>query len=247
MINNEVRNIRREQKTHIRTKQLVSFFGLVGAYLLFFLAQAMAAQEGNTIRYVPIGDSYTIGTGASPEESWPALLTNHLQKQGFDIQLIANPAHNGWTAAHAIQLELPVLQPVRANFVTVMIGVNDWVQGVDAATFRRNFVVLLDTIQSGLKNKTQLLVVNIPDFFCTPSGRRFAGGRNIEQGITEFNEIIADESHKRKLIVVDIYTVSQKMRKDPSLTARDGLHPSAKGYLLFEEAIYSEAKKLLKK
>ncbi len=223
------------------------FGGCLAIYFFFFLPIGMTAGETRAIRFVPIGDSYTLGTGADPEHSWPALLTKHLRKKGFNIQLIANPAQNGWTAAHAIQLELPVLKLVNANFVTVMIGANDWTQGVDAATFRRNFGVLLDAILAEMKNRGQLLVVNIPDFSCTPSGARYAAGRNIEQGIKEFNMIIADESQKRKLPVVDIYTASQSMRKDPSLTSRDGLHPSAKGYLLFEEAIYSKAKKILKK
>src|SRR5438552_488731 len=37
------------------------------------------------IRYVAVGDSYTCGTGATPEEAWPALLTNDLKTKGIPI------------------------------------------------------------------------------------------------------------------------------------------------------------------
>src|SRR4051812_22647113 len=50
------------------------------------------------IRYVALGDSYTIGEGAiEPDEAWPTLLTNNLIKSGYQIKLIANPSKTGWT------------------------------------------------------------------------------------------------------------------------------------------------------
>lgn len=35
--------------------------------------EGMSAEK--TVRYVALGDSYTIGTGARPEQSWPAVIT----------------------------------------------------------------------------------------------------------------------------------------------------------------------------
>jgi len=85
----------------------------------------------NRIRYVPIGDSYSIGEGASPNESWPALLAQHLSEKGVHVDLVANPSRTGWTTQQAIDRELPIFRQMQPNFATLQIGVNDWVQGVN--------------------------------------------------------------------------------------------------------------------
>src|SRR5205823_345667 len=116
------------------------------------------------------------------------------------------------------------------TFASLLIGVNDWVQGVDETTFRNRFSYLIDQMMSILPNKKHLLVVTIPDFGVTPTGPKYARGRNISEGLTRFNQIVTEESRKRGLEVVDIFPLSKKMGEDKSLVAKDGLHPSAKEY-----------------
>ena len=202
-------------------------------------------KQDERIRYVAIGDSYSIGEGASPDESWPALLTRHLNAQGLDVDLVANPSRTGWTTQQAIDLELQIFLGSKPNFGTLQIGVNDWVQGIDAETFRKHFALLADGMLEVLPHKNRLLVVTIPDFGVTPTGPRYAHGRNISDGLTRFNQIIAEESKKRGLRVVDVFPISQKMRNDRSLVAADGLHPSAKEYAEWEKIILPAALELL--
>src|SRR5438105_9532949 len=105
------------------------------------MASAREKTDQQRIRYAAIGDSYSIGEGASPNESWPAVLTRHLNAQGLHIDLVANPSRTGWTTRDAIDLELPIFLTSEPNFATLLIGVNDWVQGIDETTFRKNFVL----------------------------------------------------------------------------------------------------------
>ena len=206
----------------------------------------MMSAAGQQIRYVAIGDSYTIGEGASPDESWPALLTRHLRAAGVDVDLVANPSVTGWTTQQAIERELPVFRKEKPNFATLLIGVNDWVQGVPAEKFRSNFSYLIDEMLKILPNEKPLLVVTIPDFGVTPSGQQYARGRNISAGIASFNKIVVEESQKRGLRIVDIFDLSKKMGSDRSLVAADGLHPSAKEYAEWEKIIFPVASELLK-
>jgi len=192
----------------------------------------------NRVRYAVIGDSYSIGGGASLNESWPAVLTRHLKAQGLHLDLVANPSRTGWTAQQAIDHELPIFAAAKPNFGTLQIGVNDWVQGVDAETFRKRFIFLLDQMLAVLRDKNRLLVVTIPDFGVTPTGPRYSRGRDISEGLTGFNKIIAEEAMNRGLRVVDVFPVSKKMGDDPSLVARDGLHPSVKEYGEWETIIF---------
>ena len=96
-----------------------------------------------------------------------------------------------------------------------------------------------------LPNKNRLLVVTIPDFGVTPTGPRYARGRNISNGILSFNKIIAEEARNRGLRVVDVFPISKKMGTDPALVAADGLHPSAKEYAEWEKIIFPAALELL--
>ena len=221
--------------------------------LLPTFAMAMACvqekidQQAERIRYAAIGDSYSIGEGASPDESWPALLTRHLNAQGLHVDLVANPSRTGWTTQQAIDCELPIFIESKPNFATLQIGVNDWVQGVDENSFRRRFTVLADRMLEALPNKNRLLIVTIPDFGVTPTGPRYARGRNISNGILSFNKIIAEEATNRGLRLVDIFELSKKMGTDRSLVATDGLHPSAKAYAEWEKIIFPAAVELLNK
>jgi lysophospholipase L1-like esterase len=163
------------------------------------------------------------------------------------VELVSNPARTGWTTQDAIERELPAFRTAKPDFATLMIGVNDWVQTVDGATFRRRLGHLLDEMLKMLPNKKRLLVINIPDFSVTPDGPHHAHGRDIRAGLENFNCIIADEAQKRRVRVVDIFPLSQKMQRYPESIAADGLHPSAQTYARWEELIFPAARELLEK
>ena len=197
------------------------------------------------IRYAVIGDSYSIGEGASPEASWPAQLARHLTKMGMPVTLVANPSTTGWTTQQAIDLELPVWRAARPELASVQIGVNDWVQGVDAETFHQRLHLLLDAMQQVLPDTNRIFLVTIPDFSVTPTGAIYVHGRDAVRGLSEFNDIIRQEAAARHLQVVDVFALSQKMKNDAELTASDGLHPSAVEYSMWEEAIFPVVRGLL--
>jgi acyl-CoA thioesterase I len=207
----------------------------------------LISSSSAKIRYAAIGDSYSIGEGASEQESWPALLARHLTASGTGVVLAANPSCTGWTTQQAIDAELPVWRAARPEFASVQIGVNDWVQGVDARTFQRRLAVLLDAIQKVLPDTNRLFLVTIPDFSVTPTGAMYSGGRDIAGGLAEFNGIIKAAAAARGLQVVDVFALSQRMKGDPTMIARDGLHPSAKEYAQWEAMIFPVAKNLLMK
>ncbi|MEY2527200.1 MAG: hypothetical protein QOE73_1971 [Verrucomicrobiota bacterium] len=230
-----------------RNRVKTGALALAALIVCAFMAMAQDKIDKNApIRYAVIGDSYSIGEGASPQESWPAVLTRHLNEKGLHVDLVANPSVTGWTAQQAIDRELSVFIESKPNFATLQIGVNDWVQGVDETTFRKRFTFLVDQMLAVLPDKKRLLIVTIPDFGITPTGGRYARGRNISEGLTRFNQVITEEAQKRGLRVVDVFPTSKAM-KEPSLVAADGLHPSAKEYVEWEKVIFPVALDLLTK
>jgi len=87
--------------------------------LIFWLSMIPAlafADEGHLVRYVALGDSYTIGTGAALDESWPAVCAAHLRQKGVPIELVGNLGRNGWTSENLIDDELPQLKELKPRF-----------------------------------------------------------------------------------------------------------------------------------
>lgn len=195
-------------------------------------------------RYVALGDSYTVGEGVAPEESWPNLLTTHLQRSGVPIELIANPSVTGWTTQDLVEKALPVFEESRPTFATLLIGVNDWVQGVREDVFRTNLAHIIDRAQAVLRDKRKLVLVTIPDFSVTPEGPKYAKGRGISSGIAVFNEVIREEARARSLESVDIFPLSRRLTS-AKYVAVDGLHPSAAAYARWEESIFPVAREIL--
>jgi acyl-CoA thioesterase I len=218
-------------------------------FVSFALVMSLASfkrQKSGQVKYLPLGDSYTICTGAPQNDAWPLKLSQHLNQAKITTMLLDNPARNGFSTQNLIDQELPLVKKLKPNFVTLLIGVNDWVRQVPAETFKKNLKLIIDEVQAQLPDKQKLLLITIPDFGVTPAGKDFSGGRDISKGISEFNDIIKAEGKTRDLPVVDIFEVSKKMKDDNSLVARDGLHPSAKEYAIWESMILPQAIHLLK-
>ncbi len=214
--------------------------------LSLFISKFTMAQHATKIRYLPLGDSYTICTGATSEESWPKLLTTHLNNTGISTTLLGNPARNGFSTQELINNELPLVDKLQPNFVTLLIGVNDWVREVSITEFENNLITILNTLEQKLPTNSTLIIITIPDFGVTPQGAKYGGGRSISEGIHSFNQVIIQAAKKRNLTVVDIFELSKKMKTDSALIATDGLHPSAKEYAQWENKILPVAIKLLK-
>ncbi|MDO9000156.1 MAG: SGNH/GDSL hydrolase family protein [Bacteroidota bacterium] len=215
-------------------------------FLMTLMFSNFKEKKPQTINYLPLGDSYTICTGATESDSWPVLLTKHLNENKINCKLLDNPARNGFSTQDLIDNELPLLKKLKPNFVTLLIGVNDWVRGVTKENFTKNLIYILDEVQKNIPDKKKVILITIPDFGVTPQGKNYGNGRDIQKGLAEFNAVISNEAKKRELPLVDIFGLSQKMKDDATLVAIDGLHPSAKEYALWEKLILKETLIILK-
>ncbi len=203
-------------------------------------------QTRKEVRYLPLGDSYTICTGATEKESWPYLLAQHLNEKQTACRLLDNPARNGFSTQNLIDEELPLLPRLKPDFVTLLIGVNDWVRQVPLGVFKKNLEYILDETQKALPDKRKIVLITIPDFGVTPQGKHYGGGRHISSGIAAFNTVIKQQALARRLPLADVFELSKKMGEDSSLVAADGLHPSASEYALWEKLIFEKAEEVLR-
>jgi lysophospholipase L1-like esterase len=194
------------------------------------------------LRYVALGDSYTVGTSVNAAESWPSQLAGRVP----EIQLVANLGVNGYTSADLIDEELPALARLRPDFVTLLIGVNDVVQGRSEETYRTNVEEILDHVLA-LVPSARLLCVATPDYTVTPQGGAFGLPAQQEARIERVNAILQSACEGRAVrFVPDIFAISQAAATDRSLVAGDGLHPSGAQYGLWVDAIKPVVEELLR-
>lgn len=196
------------------------------------------------LRYVALGDSYTIGTSVSVDARWPNQLVASLAGDPIALDLTANLGVNGYTSRDVIDVELPQLEALAPEFVTLLIGVNDVVQGVSADTYRANVVRILDDLVARV-GAARILVVTTPDYTVTPAGANYGDPTEASAGIRANNAILTALATQRGIMVVDIYDISLGAAADRSLVASDGLHPSGAQYALWVARIELEAAGLI--
>jgi len=196
-------------------------------------------------RFVALGDSYTIGTSVAESERWPNQLVARLADEASPLQLVGNPAVNGYTSDDLIEDELPQLEVLRPEFVTVQIGVNDVVRGVDEAEYDANVAVILDVLLDRLP-PDRILCIATPDYTVTPQGAAYGTPETRRAGIVRVNDILHRASEGRGIrFVPDIFEISRAAGDDPSMLASDGLHPSGAQYRLWVDAIELVVRELL--
>lgn len=196
------------------------------------------------LRYVALGDSYTIGTSVEPAERWPNLLVAGLGDAPLSLELVGNIAVNGYTSRDVLVLELPQLVELRPDFVTLLIGVNDVVRGVSHEAYRRNAEAILDDLAARV-GADRILVITTPDYTATPAGGRYGDPARQAAGIRANNEILTSLAVERGIAVVDIHDISLRAASDRTLVASDGLHPSGKQYARWVERVLPAVEQLL--
>lgn len=191
------------------------------------------ATNKDTITYLALGDSYTIGEAEPLAQSFPYQLTASLKQGGFNTTDPKIIAVTGWTTSNLINaIASSDILNKKYSVVTLLIGVNDQYQGLSQDSYRTNFVALLNTaINFADGDKTRVFVLSIPDYGVTP----FAAGQDAVIGplIDQFNAINQNESGKASVNYLNITEISRAAATNSALIAPDGLHPSDKMYKLW--------------
>jgi lysophospholipase L1-like esterase len=192
------------------------------------------------IRYLALGDSYTIGESVAVADRWPNQLARALRAKGIVLGEPEIIAKTGWTTDE-LSSAIDAADPRGPyGLVTLLIGVNNQYRGRDADQYRHEFTGLLGRAVTFAGGNTQhVVVVSIPDWGVTP----FAEGRDrtrIGREIDQFNAIARQETLRFNARFVDITPISRQATANRSLVADDGLHPSAAMYARWVEMILPE-------
>lgn len=192
------------------------------------------------VRYLALGDSYTIGEGVAEFERWPNRFAELLRRAGQSVSIPKIIARTGWTtdelnAAMDQALASGQIEP-SYDFVSLLIGVNNQYRGRTAAEYALEFeALLLRALSLAAGHASRVVVVSIPDWGVTEFGKADPRGAvQIGQEIDAFNASAKAVCAQFSVNFVDITPIS---RQHPDWTVADRLHPDGRQYQAWAIAV----------
>ena len=198
------------------------------------------------IRFLALGDSYTIGTSVEEGERWPVQLVERLRADSIQVELTII-AHDGWTTDELWQGIREQNPQPPFDMVSLLIGVNNQYRGYEIEQYRKQFAMLLaEAIEYAGGDASRVFVVSIPDWGVTPYASEHDRDREqVAYEIDAFNAVNREETLRAGARYVDITPASRLAANDVSLLAADGLHPSGKMYAMWNDLAYPIALNIL--
>lgn len=186
-------------------------------------AQGKPAQQQQTSSagvIVALGDSLTAGYGVELDDSYPYLLQEKLEADGYSFRLV-NAGVSGETSSGTLS-RLNWILGQKPDIVILEIGANDGLRGIDTDLVEEN----IDTIIQRLSDNNIITVL---------AGMKMV--RNLGDNYTyEFDSIYPRLAKKHDVIFMPFFL--KDVASIASLNGGDGIHPNEKGYEIITENIY---------
>ena len=199
------------------------------------------------LRYLALGDSYTIGEGVAETGRWPVQLAHALRADGIPMSDPKIIAQTGWTTDE-LDAAIDAVHPLAEyDLVSLLIGVNNQYRGRDVDEYRAQFTSLLERATGFAQwRRERVLALSIPDWGITPFAAGDArGAARIGAEIDAFNFAARQVCRERGIAFVDITAVSREQGAETAMLVDDGLHPSAAMYAQWARLALPVARQLL--
>jgi acyl-CoA thioesterase I len=206
--------------------------------LIFQFALLSSNLSQTTIKFLALGDSYTIGESLPSEQNWPNQLANRLETENkadeVETTIIAK---TGWRTDDLINAMNQATLLDSYDLVSLSIGVNNQYQHKELDQYIEEFETLLKkAVELSGNRPKRVFVLSIPDYYYTPFGK-LKGDKTISAELKLYNRIARSHCEKYGVSFLNITPISEKGIEDFTLVARDELHPSAKQYKLWVDLI----------
>ena len=195
------------------------------------------------LSYLALGDSYTIGTGASSEaNNYPSILAARLLEATGAKVAVTNPAVNGFTTEDLIANELGLVSRLHPDLVTILIGVNDLVQGRSPESFRKSLATIYDAAATLQLKPGRVVAISIPNWSVVPAAAGFGDPGRLRRLTDDFNGLARMEAQKRGFMWIDIASVSASRHGSPGWISSDQLHPGDIQYAAWADVIWESVR-----
>jgi len=186
-----------------------------------------ALKEEKLPKIVAFGNSLTAGLGLPLNQSYPAILQELLQTDGYKYEVINAGVSGDTTSGGVRRLEWSLEGDVR--FLILELGGNDILRGQPVDLIKKNLAQMIETARS--RGITVLLAgMEAP----TNAGPEY--GQEVHQAYVDL-----EKQHD----VIFIPFVLKDLVGSEKLIQQDGTHPTAEGTRLIAKMVYERLKPLI--
>ncbi|MBV9216501.1 MAG: arylesterase [Acidobacteria bacterium] len=181
-------------------------------------------------KIVALGDSLTAGFGLTEKESFPYLLQQRLNADGYDYEVV-NAGVSGDTSLGGLERSDWVLEQDDAKVLILELGANDLLRGIPVEKMKANLDAIIH------KAKAKNLKILLCGMLAPPTmGQKYQ---------KDFTNAFPDLASENKVEFLPFLLDNIAMNKD--LNQADGIHPNAEGEKIMTENVYKALQPLLQK
>ncbi len=211
---------------------------------LSFRRDTIAAPYLSQVRYLALGDSYTIGQSVAATDRFPIQAVSILRNSGYNVADADIIATTGWTTANLLNAVKNKHSASPYDFVSLLIGVNNQFRGTPVAGYKVEFTALLKKSIELAGNRPQRVVVfSIPDYSVTPFAIGPIDRDKIAREIDSFNRVNRQVAASFHVQYINVTHESRRAAEYPFLIASDGLHFSGLEYKIWAEMLVGVMKR----
>jgi len=189
--------------------------------------QSVAADTRPVI--LAFGDSLTAGHGVELSDSYPSQLQRELDKRGYRYRVV-NAGISGDTTSGGLS-RIDAALAVHPRIVILELGANDGLRGLPVAESKRNLEQMIVKSQNA-GAKVILAGMTLP----------------LNYGpdyIHDFQSMFPDLAKQHHTILIPFFLEGVAAHMD--LNQEDGIHPTAKGYVILTQLVLKYLEPLLTK
>lgn len=190
-------------------------------------ARPPAGAEPTLPRIVVLGDSLTAGLGLLSEQAYPAVLQQHLNSEGYQVEVVNAGISGDTTAGGLRRLDWALEGDVRV--LILALGGNDGLRGLPIDEMKKNLGAIIEAAQ---QRRIAVLLTGMeapPNF-----GVEYA---------TAFRQAFRDTAVKYQVAFVPF--LLQGVAGIPTLNQQDGIHPTSAGARIIADHLYPVLKPLV--
>lgn len=117
------------------------------------------------LRYLALGDSYTIGADVEADQRWPVQLVERLRAARLPVAAPQIVARTGWTTDELLAALDKADPQGPYDLVSLLIGVNNQFRGYPLVAYRQELRWLLSrAVALAGDHPRRVLVLSIPDW-----------------------------------------------------------------------------------
>ena len=187
-------------------------------------------SAGDTIHYVVLGDSTSIGQGTSYDNSIAYKTATYLAMK--HVIHLTNVGISGARVADVLGIQVAQAVQLKPDVVLIAVGANDVTHFTSMSDLEKNLIRIIDRLQTA-NSAVHIVITGSPDMGSVP---RFPWPTNSIAHLRtqQVNRSIARIAQEKMIVFAPIAQKTGAIfAQHPELFAIDKFHPNAQGYAVW--------------